>query len=911
MRAQVDSLRHALEATNDQFELVRTYNALAWELRDIRPDSALYYASKAVKLADEANFVHEATEGTNFMGVAHRNLSNYSEAFQYYLEALRRAQESDDGEQIGYSLINIGNLHGYQTNFTEAIGYFEQAIEQAMELENQRMLGYSYVNLGRAYSGLGAYDQSESYFKKAMEVRRQLQDDHGIKAVQTDLADLYRLEGDLDKALDHSLRVAETMRSEADARTLLDLLITIARIYLEQGAIAQAEKDALRALQLAKDYDSPYDEKEALLTLSEIYKVTGQYEKALESHEEYAELNQRLFSEESIRSIAQLKNQRRIQQQQTENELKQQIIERQRIVIIFWIAGFFLFVILAAIIYRAYVMRLKLSQKIARQKDEIEEDKNVIEQQSRKLRELDQAKSRFFANVSHDLRSPLSLILGSLEMIAEDEKNELSAKSKKNLEVGFKNSKRLLYLTDEINDITRLEEGKIRLQLQKVKINSYLPLLCDMFRATADYKGIRLDFESDVADSTTLAVDPRQFEKIFYNLVSNAIRHTRSGERIVIAARREGRDVVLSFADTGEGIPPESLPYVFDRFYQSKDNQFKSREGLGIGLALVKELVSLHDASIAVESKLNEGTTFTIHFYNQEKLSLSEEMGSKVGTYVEQQSDLFRDLDVDSKARANLPISDKDLPRTILIVDDHPEIRYYIRQVLEHDFQVVEASHGLEAIDLLKNKSIDVIITDLMMPWMDGFELIGALNENDQLKQIPLLVVSARISEETKEKVLSLGINEYLQKPFQKKELLLRIENLLSQKSKYGVGAEHQFHDWTHEDHITSVEKGILEKLENAVKERIDDPRLSVLQLADAMAASERQVYRLVKKLTGLTPHEYITEVRMQYVDYLIRNSLVRNATEAARRVGQRNVTTFNRQFQRKYGLKPAELFKS
>ncbi len=906
--SQIDSLRRALQRTTDPLQQVRTHNALAWDLRDIRPDSSLYHAINAVRMADELGFVHEAIEGTNYMGVAHRNLSNYSEAFEFYLEALRRAQEHDDGEQIGYSLINIGNLHWFQTNYKEAVSFFERALKQAEDLGNERMRGYCYVNLGRAYLAMTEFTLSEDFFKKALDTRHELGDDHGIKAVQIDLADLYRRRGDLDEALSYSLEVAKGMQSVPDARTLLVLNNTIARIYLDKGDPMKGESHALEALTLAREHDSPYDEKEILLTLSDIYRAMGLYEKALASHVDYAELNQRLFSEESIRRIEQLRNQRRMQQQEADFQLSQEIIERQRVTIIFTIAGIVLFVILAGISYRAYIIRSRLSNKIERQKNRIQKDKGVIEQQSRKLRELDEAKSRFFANVSHDLRSPLSLIMGNLEMIAEDEQNALSPQSKKNLEVGFKNSKRLLHLTDEINDITRLEEGKIQLNLEKVKINSYLRLLCDMFRATADYKGVHLDFESEVADSATLAIDPRQFEKIFYNLVSNAIRHTREGESIVIGARREGADVVLCFADTGEGIPEKSLPYVFDRFYQSKDKQYKSREGLGIGLALVKELVDLHDGSISVESELKKGTTFTIRFHNQEKAGVALEATSSMGSYLEQQSSLFKDLEVDTKAKPNLPIADKTQKHTVLIVDDHPEIRYYIRQVLEHDFLVMEASHGLEAIDLLKNKSIDLIVTDLMMPWMDGFELIAALNENEELKKIPLLVVSARISEDTKEKVLNLGVNEYLQKPFQKNELRLRIENLLSQRAKYGSSGE-LYDALTDSENLDTIEKGILNRLEKAVKESIDDPRLSVLHLADAMAASERQVYRLVKKITGLTPHEYITEVRMKYVDYLIRNNMVKNASEAARSVGQRNVTTFNRQYERKYGLKPAELF--
>jgi len=322
----------------------------------------------------------------------------------------------------------------------------------------------------------------------------------------------------------------------------------------------------------------------------------------------------------------------------------------------------------------------------------------------------------------------------------------------------------------------------------------------------------------------------------------------------------------------------------------------------------VKELVELHNGKIKVSSELGKGTSFTLNFNRHDRNEFPEYKG-EIGEFVKDNHQLFRELEVDEKAKTNFNFVDKEKSATILIVDDHPEIRYYIRQVLEEQYKVVEATHGLEALDLLENRDIDLIVTDLMMPWMDGFELIESIKQNDNYKKIPMLVVSARISDDTKEKVLYKGVNDYLQKPFQKNELLLRIDNLIRNKNeaKNPDGGD-VFSQLVTKEEVSAVERDILHKLEHVVKDNIGDPRLSVFQVADALAASERQVYRLVKKLTGLTPHEYITEVRLQYVDYLIRNKKVKNATEAARKVGQNNVTTFNKQFQRKYGIKPAEL---
>jgi CheY-like chemotaxis protein len=281
-----------------------------------------------------------------------------------------------------------------------------------------------------------------------------------------------------------------------------------------------------------------------------------------------------------------------------------------------------------------------------------------------------------------------------------------------------------------------------------------------------------------------------------------------------------------------------------------------------------------------------------------------------ISDYIIDQNKSLRDLQENGVKNVALSKQTEDKETAILIVDDHPEIRYYIRQILEDNYKVIEASHGLEAMEVLGNMKVDLIVTDLMMPWMDGFELIEAINYNEDYNKIPLLVVSARISGSDKEKVLYKGINEYLQKPFSKKELILRIENLLKLKEKYTEDSKGNVFSSLVKDNLADVEKDILKKLENEVTERIDDPNLSVLSLTEAMAASERQVYRLVKKLTGLTPYEYIMEVRMQYADYLIRKNKVKNASEAARSVGYKNVTVFSKQYQKRFGSKPADVLK-
>mgnify|MGYP002786784859 CR=1 FL=1 len=896
---KIDSLYQLLERPGlSEGELVDVYTALAWEFRDNRPDSSLYFANQAIKLADKNELVAKRIQATNYLGVAYRNLSLYSKALEMYLLALDMAEKTRNFEQRGYSLINIANLYLFQKDYLEARNYLIRALDQAQELVDRNMMAYCYVNLGRVHRELQEYDLAEQYFDQAVDMRKLLNDSYGLISVELDKAEVLRLKGALDESLTLFQSIMPRLEAVNDLRGIARTHNSVARIYLSKGNYAMGERTATDAIRLARSLSLKYEEKEALKTLSDIYGSKGDYKTAFENQVKYSNLNYLLFSEEKIRQIEQLKSQAAIEKQEAEKEILRRQKERQQTISYLFGAVAFLFLVATFVSYRGFVLKRQLSEEIQKQKEEIEKDKNLIEKQSEKLRELDAAKSRFFANISHDLRTPLSLILGNLELIMEDRHSDMSPATKKNVETSYKNTKRLIYLTDEINDITRLEEGKIRLRKENVQIVPFLKVLSDMFRSTAEYKGVKLEFDSRVNSNEVVHIDARQFEKVYYNLVSNAIRHTQEGNKITISVLREADNVMIEFADSGEGIHESVLPFIFDRFYQSQYNEYRTKEGLGIGLALVKELIELHNGTISVVSQLGKGTTFTVTLP-----ASSAEGGVLMGVsdYIRSQQEVNKGLEV--QATSSLDFNEGETVKSrILIVDDHPEIRYYIRQILEENYDVQEAAHGLEALDILATQSIDLIITDLMMPWMDGFELIEAIQDNEEYRQIPMLIVSARITDTDREKALIQGINNFMQKPFDRRELMLRISNLIERKTK-----EEPFADIASRQNLEGVGKEILKKVEEFIKENIEDTNLGVLQLGDAIAASERQVYRLIKKVTGKTPYEYITEVRLQYADYLIRKNMVRSASEAARSVGIKNVTTFNRQYQKRFGKKPSE----
>jgi DNA-binding response OmpR family regulator len=526
-----------------------------------------------------------------------------------------------------------------------------------------------------------------------------------------------------------------------------------------------------------------------------------------------------------------------------------------------------------------------------------------ITQQAEKLEEIDSAKSRFFANISHDLRSPLSLILGNFEAVINSKESYLTDQAKKQLDTAHKNAERLLFLTDEINELTTLENGAIKLNKKLVPVVPFLTSLLQIFSTSAKYKNISLQFNSVLEDDICIDMDPNQFEKIIFNLISNAFKHTQEGDEIQVTADLiEGQTLSIKITDSGEGIEPKHLPYLFDRYYQSPTNKYHVYEGLGIGLALVKELVDIHDGSIAVTSTLGKGASFNMTFpflvISTSNTTIPEQSESLI-----RKNELWRDLwektyQPDPKVEIDLEKHEKQ--ETILLVDDHPEVREFIAGLISSQYHIQEAENGLKALEVLDTHYIDLVITDLMMPWMDGFELLEKMKSDEKLSSIPVLVVSARNSADDQFEVLKKGINNIIQKPFSHEEILLKIKNLLLQKKNWSRDHSNSI-IVDDKPLINDIEQEILEKVKQLVLDQIDNPELTVLVLADAMAASERKVYRMIKKLTNMTPHEYIKEIRWLYVEQLIKNKNLKNASEAARSVGMKNVTNFKKQFHSRF----------
>ncbi|ABF41400.1 multi-sensor signal transduction histidine kinase [Candidatus Koribacter versatilis Ellin345] len=406
------------------------------------------------------------------------------------------------------------------------------------------------------------------------------------------------------------------------------------------------------------------------------------------------------------------------------------------------------------------------------------------------LAELDRAKTTFYSNVSHEFRTPLTLMLGPLEELLGKSERAIRPENHHLVEVAYRNGTRLLKLVNTLLDFSRIEAGRMNVSFQATDLVAFTAELTALFRSATDKAGLRLEIESDALPHRVY-VNREMWEKIVLNLLSNAFKFTFEGG-ITIALRDGGDGVAVSVRDTGVGIPPNELPRVFERFHRVEGAKGRSFEGSGIGLSLVQELVKTHGGTIEVESEVGKGTTFHIHLpYGTEHLPanrVSEEAGSGSARAIavpyvaealswlgpqaaEAAAAQLAEVGATLAALAGRP--------SLLLADDNRDMREYIERLLGSRYRIRAASNGKRALEMATEDPPDLVLTDVMMPEMDGFELLAALRANSATSTIPIIVLSARAGEEAQIEGLQHGADDYLVKPFSARELVARVENNL------------------------------------------------------------------------------------------------------------------------------------
>jgi len=583
-----------------------------------------------------------------------------------------------------------------------------------------------------------------------------------------------------------------------------------------------------------------------------------------------------------------------------------------------------------------YVWR-KYDLKRQRLKQELE-----IEQiEAEKLKELDKTKSRFFANISHEFRTPLTLILGPLQKVFSNTSDE---ETKQYLNIMQRNARRLQTLINQLLNLSKLESGKMKLQVRKENIVALVRGYTQSFESLARQKKIDLVFQSD-EDDIPLYVDKDKIEKILYNLLSNAFKFTGEEGRIVVSVgssqstgieRTEsekttsgfrlptsdpiGQWVEIKISDTGLGIPSDKLPHIFDRFYQVDDSYSKDGEGTGIGLALTKELVNLHYGTINVESHAGEGSVFTVFLpagkqhLKQDEIAGKPDMPEKREKLHERVPEHeFPDNFPDGEEFPDTDEFDgKDDKPLVLIVDDNADLRTYMRECLTEDYYILEAMDGLEGFNKAVEKIPDLIVSDVMMPEMDGYELCRKLKTDERTSHIPVILLTARASSESRIEGLETGADDFITKPFDLQELLVRIKNLILQRNKLKerFRKEIEFSKLSGDSDVVSMDEQFIRKAKAIVEQNISEPDFTIEDFAGKMALSRVQLHRKLKALTGQSATQFIRTIRLnRAAELLLKKSAT--VSEIAYDVGFNTLPYFTKCFQEQFGVNPSEFAKN
>jgi signal transduction histidine kinase/DNA-binding response OmpR family regulator len=559
-----------------------------------------------------------------------------------------------------------------------------------------------------------------------------------------------------------------------------------------------------------------------------------------------------------------------------------------------------------------------------------------LEEQSEKLKEMDKIKSRFFANISHEFRTPLTLIMGPLDQIRSDIPDKYRDREKdkeieKRIDLAYRSAQRLLGLINQLLDLSKLESGKMKLQAVEGDLVAFIKGILESFELAAARHQLNLTFHAAEA-SILLYFDPEKLEKVMGNLLANAVKFTpRGGSITVSVSRGKGNDYVhISVKDTGIGIPENQLVHIFERFYQAEAAMEHQHKGSGIGLALSKELVELHHGEMTVISsrkKENRGTEFILRFplgkdhlgpeemaeshARSEGESEQEIPGFSVAEavepleHIEDTIDTAKDKGIESllASEAQARARKKDI---ILVVEDNADLRYYMRTSLEPDYTVVEAKDGGVGIEKARSVVPDLIISDIMMPGVDGYELCRAVKADICTSHIPVVLLTARAAEEDIVQGLELGADDYITKPFNTRLLCARIKNLIDLRRQLQLKLNREMVFQPSRMAFSDIDREFLTELQEVIEKNLSDPDLNVEMLSKRLYMSRTTLYRKIQALSGEPPTDFIRSYRLMRATQLLKSEFG-SITEVAFEVGFSSRAYFTKCFKEKFHLLPSE----
>ena len=565
--------------------------------------------------------------------------------------------------------------------------------------------------------------------------------------------------------------------------------------------------------------------------------------------------------------------------------------------------------LLLILLFRSYRHKNRVNSQLEKTNDEINRQKEVLSEQrdqlvtlSKNMEDATQAKLVFFTNISHEFRTPLTLISGPLDNIAANE--QLSTEGKKMVRMMKRNVHVLLRLIDQIIEFRRYENGKMQMFFRYDDLKKFIGEICGSFRELSRKKRINLKYVVDNADFMVW-FDTDKVEKICYNLISNALKFTHENGNVTVHLSKElindEEYAKITVTDTGIGISNDHLSEIFSRFYRV-DNSYS---GSGIGLALTKALVEQHNGNIGVESSVGQGSTFYFSIpFKQKDISVTEQYPVLQVNNVNLDDVFLADMEDETEVAEDQ--NRESNKQQILIVEDNYDVRGYVKSILQAEFDIIEASNGKEGLLKAMRKIPDLIISDVMMEGMNGFELCKAIKENINTSHIPVMLLTAYALDEQRVTGFQSGADAYIPKPFNEELLKIRVRKLIENREKLKEYFKKNLTFGEKKESVAEIDKTFMDKFRQIVEDNLLNSELSVDDIGKSIGMSRVQLYRKMKSLTNYAPNELVRNIRLKKAEQLIINS-DKNISEIAYETGFSSPSYFSKCFKEYFNESPKE----
>jgi len=847
------------------------------------PDSALFFSKKAIAIYKPGLCDDEYTDCLNNISIICQRTGRFYEALSAQKECYQYDIKNGDPECLSSSTNNLAAIYLATRQFSAAREFILKSIEIERKLNREDRLAIRYGTASEIFLNLDSIDESLEYAEMAYELDKKggRTEKMAIRMSQKASAlikmnKLKEARSNIEKALD-ILEKSNNIQSQAICHNQLG------NICLQESQDGQAAAHFRKAISLAKQLRNRLTERTAQKGLAQALKKTNPAE-ALLCMERYTEISDSIYKEETSSELNQFHSIYRMQELNEKNIMLNNKNETQRRHLIYaTVIGILVFLLLVSLI--AFLYNLLHTRNVS----------NSL------LKKMEDMRLDFFTKITHEFRTPLTIISGVSEHIAQG-KSKSMQETQHLAEMIQRNAQQLSQLTNQLLDISKLKATINEPNWRHGDLVAYTRMIIETFHQLAFQKDITLNYRHLTEEKHIIDFVPDYYNKIIYNLLSNSIKYTPQGGNVSITTEIKGDKLILKVNDTGIGIPKDDMEHIFEEYYVGRVTN--SSISTGVGLSLVKQICDSVHGSIQIESEEGKGTTVNVSLPTvcpQGKASPLFEIMTTASPYSPSMTGI-------TEAKRSIPDDNNEKPK-ILIVEDNEDVSRFISLLTQEHYQPIFAGNGEEGLEKARETVPDLIVSDLMMPKMNGIELCQEIRKDEMLSHIPFIIITANPDDSKRLTGLDSGADSYLLKPFNVEELIILIKRLIEQRKNMREHFSKAVEEGKEEkevEQLSQIDNEFLHKLEECIYQQIAIGNTDVESIASKMCVSSKQLRRKIYALTNMTTVAYMLHVRLLRAKKLLKSEPQMSISEISLKCGFEDSGYFTKTFKQHYGVTPS-----